>query len=298
MSFARQAARVFSGAKVIKSPALNMMGVQVARALIARSLHRMRTHSHELTSELTAKGYVALENFLPVEELNEIREEAGELVRAVPPTTLDEHGPSRVQRYALDDLDPHLFSALKRWPCDKRALDIASAAERRSLRDGDGVRMLEHVVYTNSQEHDRESDLHVDTFYSTHKLWLYLDDVNPENGPLVYVPGSHALSTSRLRHDYHESRGLNAGSRRIQDDELEERGLEPRVLTCPANTLIVVNTCGYHRRSAGKPGHYRRALHMGFRFNPFAPQFIRGAERLTHHSPKATRMLELAIKGQ
>jgi ectoine hydroxylase-related dioxygenase (phytanoyl-CoA dioxygenase family) len=138
----------------------------------------------------------------------------------------------------------------------------------------------------------------VDTFFSTHKLWLYLDDVNTENGPLVYVPGSHTLSRHRLRRDYWESRAANSVSRRIGPEELEARGLARTAMTCAANTLVVVDTCGYHCRSRGEPGQTRRALHMSFRFNPFAPHALRPGEGLTERSPRAARLLELAVKGQ
>jgi hypothetical protein len=151
---------------------------------------------------------------------------------------------------------------------------------------------LERVVYGDGELHDPETDLHVDTFFSTHKLWLYLDDVTEERAPLVYVPGSHKLSVHKLHQEYVESRRENSGSRRIDEEELERRGLAPRTMTCPANTLVVVNTCGYHRRSIGQPGWTRRALHMSFRFNPFLPRFLRPDERLTRRNPRLARLLE------
>jgi len=298
MSFAIESARVFSGAKRVQSPVLNTLGVQVFRAVVARGVYRMRSHAHPLAEQLATQGVVSVDNFLPPGEFAQLREEADRLVTEMPPTTIDQLGPSQVQRYSLQGLDAQLFPALRGWAFDRRPLDIAAAGERRRLRSGDGVRVFERVAYEESEVHDRESDLHVDTFFSTHKLWLYLDDVDEENGPLVYVPGSHKLSMSRLRHDYADSRGKNTGSRRIGEGEVEELGLQPKVLTCPANTLVVVNTCGYHRRSKGQPGRTRRAIHMGFRFNPFLPHFVRSAEPLTRHNPRIARLLDLAVKGQ
>ena len=58
-------------------------------------------------------------------------------------------------------------------------------------------------------------------------------------------------------------------SRRVGEEEVRHRGLELRVLTCPRNTLVIANTCGYHARAVGEAGATPRALHMSFRYNPF-----------------------------
>ncbi len=148
-------------------------------------------------------------------------------------------------------------------------LGLVSVAGQQVLQPHDGTRTLEHLSVDNQEWHDDETDFHMDALFNTHKLWLYLDDVTPDHAQFVYVPGSHKLDWVRLRGDYLESIGENRGSRRIADDEIRRRGLATRVVTCPRNTLVLANTCGYHRRSTGAPGATRRVLHMMFRSNPF-----------------------------
>ncbi len=111
--------------------------------------------------------------------------------------------------------------------------------------------------------------MHSDIFFNTHKAWLYLRDVDTEIGPLVFVKGSHRLSLGQLGYLYQESVSRAKGSRRITPDELERLGLEETVLVCKANTLVIANTCGYHRRLRGEPGRERLALHWSVRLNPF-----------------------------
>ena len=130
--------------------------------------------------------------------------------------------------------------------------------------------MLEHLHIGDPSLHDGQTDLHIDAPFNTHKLWLYLDDVTPDHAPFVYVPMSHKLDWVRLRGDYLESIGKNFGSRKIGDEEVLRRGLETVVVTCPRNTLVLANTCGYHGRAVGAPGATRRSLHMMFRSNPFS----------------------------
>jgi Phytanoyl-CoA dioxygenase (PhyH) len=207
------------------------------------------------------------------------------------PLKVHQHGPTQVRQFALTGLDRTEFPGLSSWPSDPRPLTIAAAAERRKLGRRDGLRVFEHVVQGNHEGFDPETQLHVDTFFSTHKLWLYLQDVNEEHAPLVYVPGSHKLSVERLRGDYIDSRKNNTGARRIDDEEVARRGLSRRLMVSRANTLVVVNTCGYHCRSVGQPGSTRRALHMSFRFNPFLPRFVRADERLTRRNPRVAKLL-------
>jgi hypothetical protein len=104
---------------------------------------------------------------------------------------------------------------------------LAAAAERRSCR-GDGGSLIERLTMGVCSEPDPQTELHVDTFFNTHKMWLHLDDVTTENAPFVYVPGSHLLDRVRLRHEYVASTSRNDTddrSRRVTDEEVRNRGL-------------------------------------------------------------------------
>jgi hypothetical protein len=45
---------------------------------------------------------------------------------------------------------------------------------------------------------DPQTALHSDISYPSMKAWLYLTDVALEDGPFVYVPGSHRATPARL----------------------------------------------------------------------------------------------------
>lgn len=80
------------------------------------------------------------------------------------------------------------------------------------------------------------------------KLFVYLTDVGPENGPHLFVPASH-------RYDFFEARGvpadayfLNGGSNPDLAETIESL---PRFeVQAPAGHMFLVNTYGFHR---GKP---------------------------------------------
>ncbi len=298
MSFAIELARVFSASKTIESPILNSLGVQPLRAIFARGIYRARRdHCSGPADEfwvraLRADGIVAIHPFLPEEQFARLRAEA-EIVLSHPGGfKLHQRGPTEVWHHHLRDLNEQEFPELNRWRHHNRALNLVAAAAKRSIEPEDGLRVLERISYTDNEDVDPEINLHVDTFFHTHKLWLYLDDVRMENGPFTYVPRSHRLSATRLRRDYREARTTNAGSRRIGEEEIEQRGLQRELLMCPANTLLIADTCGYHCRTLGVPGHSRRALHMSFRFNPFMPVWLKADTRLTRRNPRLARILQ------
>ena len=45
---------------------------------------------------------------------------------------------------------------------------------------------------------DPQTDLHIDTFHPTVKAFYFLTDVADDEGPFVYVPGSHRLTDARF----------------------------------------------------------------------------------------------------
>jgi len=216
------------------------------------------------------------EDFLPPAEFASVEREADEFMSERDPTWFHHHGTTDVRHFSLVGIDEERFPRLGEWRSHEQVLALASAAERRSCGINDGGSLVEHLTVGDYSEPDTQTDLHVDTFFNTHKIWLYLDDVSAENAAFVYVPGSHRLDGLRLREEYRATISTTEEdkSRRVTEDEVRRRGLERRVVSCRRNTLVVANTYGYHCRSVGVEGSTRRALHMAFRFNPFSSETL------------------------
>jgi len=110
------------------------------------------------------------------------------------------------------------------------------------------------------------------------------------------VKRSHRLTRARLAFVDRDSWKRDPAadqSRRISADEQRRHDLQETIVTCPKNTLVVVNTCGYHRRLPGQPGQERRALHLSLRANPFAPH---GLHSMLARWPRAYRLVRRAKK--
>ena len=137
-------------------------------------------------------------------------------------------------------------------------------------------------VKSNARDADADPQrhLHSDTFHATMKAWLFLDDVGDHNGPFTYVAGSHKLTWQRLKWEYHKSvegssQANSYGSRgslRVADDELEAMGMPaPSLFKVPANTLVIADTHGFHRRGAASEKSSRLEIWAYSRANPFNP---------------------------
>jgi hypothetical protein len=294
MAVVTQIAQVFTEAKTLDSRVLNLVGAHPLRAVLARLFYKLRPGSRDrLIAELTRTGIIVCEDFLPAAAFAALEREAEDYMSSTVPTWVDPDGTTESHRYSLAKVDPERFPHLVQWRVGPQVMALASAAERRDCRRrGDGGALTERLVLGDYSEPDSQTELHIDTFFNTHKMWLYLDDVSVNNAALVYVPGSHRLDRVRLRYEYLESTSRNQPSRRVSEDEVRSRGLERRVVTCPRNTLVIVNTCGYHCRSVGEAGAIRRALHKSFRFNPFTPETW-SPSRLKRSVARATKRIAL-----
>ena len=126
--------------------------------------------------------------------------------------------------------------------------------------------------------HDIQKDLHRDSYHRKMKYWYYLEPVAPDDGPFVYVPGSHKLTAERLEWERQQARehgipGLWAdGAYRMASCDLKSMNLpEPQAVPVPANTLVIADTFGFHRRGDAKTGARRLAIYGQKKPMPFTP---------------------------
>ena len=269
--------QTFTGTKLVNNRLLNRMGLQVARTYGARWIYNIRPAPTdpaiaELLAKLRTEGMVRMENFLPEQDFERLKQECFDLLALDPERLVRKmHGPTAYAIAPLKSYPEARTEFIDRFFADPRLHALMQAAEKTRFDMKSAHRAVEHVKQgSETTIGDPETELHSDIFYHTHKAWLYLTDVEPKDAPLVFVPRSQRLTPSQAAHIYRHSCNPSKPSRRVSADELEKMGMREVVLQCKKNTLVIADVCGYHRRSVGQPGGERFSLHCSIRLQPFA----------------------------
>lgn len=274
-------AKSFRDNPIIGSPTLNRAGLHVARMRLAsRMAERRRARLAPLVAAedraaFARDGFVVKRDFLPAPVFAAVKREALEFA-----------GPAREQ--AQGD------AITRRIALDRRALGELPAV-RAMVEGPEWLGLLRYVggsrlapqlyiqtifARARTAPPDPQTRLHADTFHPTVKAWFFLSDIAEDEGPFVYVPGSHRPTrrrlawerqmsiTARTNADFQSARG----SPRIAAAELRRLGLgEPRVIAVPENTLIVADTMGFHARGLAARAAARVEIWAYGRRNPFLP---------------------------
>jgi hypothetical protein len=150
-----------------------------------------------------------------------------------------------------------------------------------------GSYMLEPQIYIQTifshvrqAPPDPQTRLHADAFHPSVKAWFFLTDVAEEDGPFIYVPGSHRPTRRRL--SWERSASITAarssdfqsarGSLRITQEAVRRLGFgEPKAFAVPQNTLVVADTVGFHARGLSARPSVRLEIWAYGRRSPFLP---------------------------
>lgn len=265
---------------ILGNQTLNELGLHEARVKYAAKLAEQRRA--QLAKFLTAEevlefqqnGFICKENFLPEAEFAALR---AELFQKSLPTRETLQGDTVTRRMALD------YRSIMQLPETHKLL---SSAQWKNLINYVGSFKIEPMYYVQvilsqvrKARPDPQTALHSDTFHSSMKAWLFLTDVAEDEGPFVYVPGSHVLTSQRLA--WERQRALNIykadkmsrrGSFRVEEKELASLGYgKPKKFAVKANTLVIGDTYGFHARGESVRPSTRIEIWAFARRNPFMP---------------------------
>ncbi len=274
-------AKSFVDNPIIGSVRLNRRGLHGLRLSLAHRLAQSRRRrlaaniDPQHRADFDRNGFLRLANFLTADDFASLHRqlmgqtnEAREHRQGDTVTRRVAIGPEMVRTIpALGDL---LQS--RRWRGLMRY--VASTG-------GEPVYYLQSIVTGQDDgPPDPQRRLHADSFQPALKAWLFLSDVAADEGPLMYVAGSNRLTPERLAWERERSiavlrdgdRLSQRGSLRIEESELARLGLPaPTPFAVAANTLVLIDTFGFHARGeAVRPG-VRVELWAYRRRSPFLP---------------------------
>jgi len=274
-------AKSFEKNSLLGNPVFNELGlhryrVQKAAEMAAKRREKLAVYlAAEDVAQFEKNGFILKENFLDDAKFQALKAE----LLATPLETREMlQGDTVTRRMALDQ------QALKQLPVTAQLL---ASSNWQNLLNYVGSFKLQPVYYLQMIfSHvchalpDPQTNLHSDTFHSSVKAWLFLEDVAEDEGPFVYVAGSHCVNDQRLAWEYQKSLSIHAkteiltrrGSFRIQPEELEALGYQqPQAFAVKANTLVVADTYGFHARGKSVRPSTRIELWAYARRNPFLP---------------------------
>ncbi|MEO1328196.1 MAG: phytanoyl-CoA dioxygenase family protein, partial [Pseudomonadota bacterium] len=186
-------AKSFRDNPILGSRTLNRLGLHVARVALAHAIVGLRRRvflfwlvDAETRRAFARDGYVEIRNFVPPERLAALR---AEIQACRVETRAMQQGDTATVTVLLDD------TALADLPACRELLDSPAFFNPLAYVGARWKHALAfiHVVKNANAggARDPQKTFHSDTFHSTMKAWLFLEDVAEEEGPFNYVPGSH-----------------------------------------------------------------------------------------------------------
>jgi len=271
----------FEANSVLGNSRLNQLGlhrfrVQFAAQMAAQRRSKLAKFIHPADVENFQKnGFIFRENFLAAEEFSQLKQE---LLTTPLETRETLQGDTVTRRMALDD------TTLKHMPVTRQFLHSAKWRNLLNYVASFKVQPISYlqVIFSHVRKAkaDPQTNLHSDTFHPSAKAWLFLEDVAADEGPFVYVPGSHLLNPARLNWEQQKSEAITAktdvmtrrGSFRVSESEILELGYaKPQAFAVKANTLVIADTYGFHARAKSLKPSVRIELWAYARRNPFVP---------------------------
>lgn len=274
-------AKSFVDNPIIGSVRLNQLGLHVARLRAAHaSAHARRKRlakrlPPDLRQQFETNGFIVVPDFVDPAEFADLCRELLEL---------DVEARSQRQGDTITTrvpIGPDLLAAVPRLAQLLRSASWQSILHFVASFGSQPLYYLQ-AIRTGTVEGppDPQQNLHSDTFHPSMKAWLFLSDIGEEDAPLTYVAGSHRLTPERIAWEKAKSIDVLAsgdrlsqrGSMRITPDELEALGLpKPTRFTVPANTLVVIDTCGFHARGRSTRPTVRTEIWAYSRRSPLIP---------------------------
>ena len=283
--------QIFSESYLVNSYFLNLLGLQAFRYISASLVYWLRgiffkwDNSKEVKI-LKKEGLLIINNFLNMEDFEKFRDHFKSLQNIGLNKILND-GDSSTERSTLSIEQIENNEILTKIVCSKKLINILESCEHKKFiknrfhnfgKYGQIVWLdkINNIGFTSIK--DSQKTLHSDIFFHTHKVWYFPSEVNAQSGPLNFVKGSHKFSFKRMYLEYINSidERTNTQSPNIRNNKQPLNNYEKNSTICnvSANTLVIANTRGYHKRGNSFQGTSRMQLHFRVRRNPFEKIFI------------------------
>ncbi len=268
----------------------NRLGLQLARVATLNTEWRLRKRAVDAdlkpyVETFERDGVLVIENFLPPDVFAAIQVECRAayddglfgskvLVGGVTEGSLGVAKHKDRLSATWETLPSHDFlkrlsAALLRRPSIEKM-----KIEARVLTESKDAPLASRLIETNC--------LHADVHFPSMKAWLYLNDIDEENGAFVYAKASQKMTFARLAYEYDASIRVAKAKRdgtvyrtvsveQVQlptERQLKAMRIVESVMAGKANTIVFANIMGFHKRGEFAKGARREQIQIRFQDRP------------------------------
>jgi len=215
-----------------------------------RKYHKLSNEEIDVLKVLKRDGIVVLPNYFSTKECELIRDEYDKYVSEHSiPCVENERRIFGINK--LSDVTNRIFSQ------DKFSKNVCETylGESMVLQ----TTMVSRIDYSENDRYGSGGSWHRDSYSRQIKSIAYLTDMDDENGPFMYIKGSHKfLSIARLMLKL-RSYNKRASETRYTDSDMEKArcflSKKETLFTCSKGTLILADIRGLHTTRFLKSGH-------------------------------------------
>ena len=272
---------------IVPSPIANRLGVPVLRTFLADILIKLRRFKNcrpknDFENQLIKDGIVVIPNFLPDEEFKNLKSEFDNNISSSEKVETVRKGSMQVNIREVDKNEYEKFPAMKKFARNKQLIRLISVGEGIKVVDELKKFNLEKTIFGDpNKDTDANVPFHADIHFHSHKVLFYMSDVTEEGGPFTYCKNSHLNNLSRLWFEFKRGQLKDAHIEgwRIQqhldkkffNDYFRKLKNKEYKVACPANTLVIANVHGFHKRGESISGVERSLIRIPLRYNPLGP---------------------------
>ena len=272
---------------IVPSPIANRLGVPVLRTFLADILIKLRRFKNcrpknDFENQLIKDGIVVIPNFLPDEEFKNLKSEFDNNIANSEKVEIVRKGSTQVNIREVDKNEYEKFPAMKKFARNKQLIRLISVGEGIKVVDEIKKFNLEKTIFGDpNKDIDANVPFHADIHFHSHKVLFYMSDVTEEGGPFTYCKNSHLNNLNRLWFEFKRGQLKDAHIEgwRIQqhldikffNNYFRKLKNKEYKVACPANTLVIANVHGFHKRGESISGVERSLIRIPLRYNPLGP---------------------------
>ena len=272
---------------ILPSPLANKIGIPVLRTLLADILIKLRRLKNcrpkdDYEKKLIEDGIVVIPNFLPDEDFKELKSEFDNNISVSEDVKIVKKGSMQVNIRKVEKNEYEKFPAMKKFARNKQLIRLISVGEGIKVVDELKKFDLEKTIFGDpDKDTDGNVPFHADIHFHSHKVLYYMSDVTEEGGPFIYCKNSHLNNLDRLWFEFKRGQLKDAHIEgwRIQqhldkkffNNYFSKLKNQEYKVACPANTLVIANVHGFHKRGESISGVERSLIRIPHRYNPLGP---------------------------